>query len=403
MPRKLLIVGAGMACAYLLEDLSRQQHDYSITVIGEEAQVCYNRVLLSNVLCGESGESDLEMLDKGREGIQFTSSTTVEKIETHARCVTTTRGEQFYYDRLVLATGSSVARPTVDCSGVKGVEEFRTLEDARHLRSLRGAGKRAVVLGGGLLGLEAAHGLNGLGFETTVLHRNAVPMNRQLDTAGGHQLQLALEARGIYFELGASIKKLQTGNQQIQGIELNSGKRLPCDLLLFATGIIPNTQLALKSGIDCSRGVLVDDYLRSSQPGIYALGECCQHGDYQFGLIAPIRQQAKVLAQQLCGTPDQGFSVEDYPTQLKISGVEIYRAGELDDKAEQLILHDEVNGIYRRLVIRDDRLVGAVLVGDKRGGTWYSELIAEQRALGGLRNGLMFGRDVSEAMLASAA
>ncbi|WP_167854879.1 NAD(P)/FAD-dependent oxidoreductase [Mangrovimicrobium sediminis] len=416
MRRKLVIVGAGMAAAYVLQELAQLEHDLDVTVIGDETEACYNRVLLSNVLAGENSEADLAMLEPAMlepampetdspetdspGTVQFVTGTRVSAIDTDARTARCADGSEHPFDALVFATGAGVARPGVDCSGIIGVEVFRTLRDARELRALPARGRRALVVGAGLLGLEAAHGLNELGFDTRVLHRNPVIMNRQLDTEGGAQLQRDLEARGIHFDLGVQIAGVAADdNGRLCGVTLDNGERLPADLLLFATGITPNIELAAQAGIATARGIRVDERLRTSAPGVYALGECSQFGEHCFGLVAPIREQAAVLAAQLAGVQHPPFCLQDYPTQLKISGVEIYRAGELDDAAEQLVLRG--NGVYRRLVLRDNRLVGAVLVGDKRGGTWYSELISGGGEIGALRAGLIFGRDVSEALAAA--
>lgn len=397
MAERLVIVGAGMATAYLLQELGKRHHAMAVTVIGEERQACYNRVLLSHVLSGENSEADLRMLRRGGEP-ELVTGTRVTAIDTAGRRVLCDDGREFDYQRLVIATGASVARPALDCEGIAGVEVFRTLQDARHLRQIPVGGSRAIVVGGGLLGLEAAHGLNELGFNTAVLHRNRWLMNRQLDEAGGACLQRALEHRGIDFYLDASVAELHSESGRLTAVSLDDGRKLPCELLLFATGIAPNAGLARHCGIDTRRGVLVDAFMRTSADGVYALGECCQFGRHCFGLVAPIRAHAAVLARVLCHETGPGFEIEDWPTQLKISGIEIYCAGELEGESEQLVLTDRARRVYRRLAVRDGRLVGAVLVGDKRGGTWYSELIHDKRDIAGLRQGLMFGREVAEAL-----
>ncbi len=410
MSGRLLIVGAGMAAAYLLQELAKRPHRLQVTVVGEEAEACYNRVLLSNVLSGENSETDLDMLatapasDDGNVAAapRIITGRRITHIDSKLGVATTDDGERLAYDALVFATGANVARPPVDCTGVGGVREFRTVADTRELRALEATGRSAVVVGGGLLGLEAAHGLNALGFHTRVLHRNPVIMNRQLDAEGGRQLQRDLEERGLHFKLGAQIAALDTDTEgHIRGIQLDDGSSLACDLLLFATGITPNIALAQASGLATERGILVDEHLRCSEPGIYALGECSQFGDTCFGLVAPIREQAAVLAAQLGGESPAPFRLQDYPTQLKISGVEIYRAGELDDASEQILVHG--SGVYRRLVIRNDRLIGAVLVGDKRGGTWYSDLISQGRDISSIRSSLAFGREESASQSAAVA
>jgi len=402
MAARLVIVGAGMAAAYLLQELERQPHDLEIIVIGDELEACYNRVLLSNVLAGENTESDLEMLNPfPGAATQIVTGTRALTIDSSAHTVSCDNGSDYYFDKLVIATGARVARPTVDLSGIDGVRIFRTLRDVRELRALAGHGRNAVVLGAGLLGLEAAHGLNSLGFATRVVHRNPVIMNRQLDIEGGALLQRDLEERGIGFQLNSQLAALETDAAgHVRAVHLDSDERLECDLLVLATGIVPATALATESGIATDRGILVDEYLHTSVPEIYAIGECSQFGDTCFGLVAPIREQASVLAANLAGKTVLPFRLRDYPTQLKISGVEIYRAGELDDEAEQLVLRGK--GVYRRLVVRDNRLVGAVLVGDKRGGNWYSQLISEGRDIESLRDRLMFGRAVREAVAMAA-
>lgn len=402
MKRNLLIVGAGMATAYLLQELSRRPNDLDITVIGEESEACYNRVLLSNVLAGENSESDLEMLDTGPSGIsKMVTGSRVVSIDSTTRTAHCANGNRYHFDMLVLATGAEVVRPPLDCSGITGVRVFRTLNDARELRALPADGGGAVVVGAGLLGLEAAHGLNGMGFVTHVVHRNPVIMNRQLDAEGSAQLQQSLSQRGINFHLSTQVVALEAdAGGKLCAVQVDNGDRLDCKLLLFASGIVPSTALAETAGVVTDRGIVVDEYLLTSAPGIYAIGECSQFANTCFGLVAPIREQAAVLAARLAGEPHAPFRLQDYPTQLKISGIEIYRAGELDDDAEQLVLRSE--GIYRRLVVRGNRLVGAVLVGDRRGGTWYSELISNGSDIDALRTRLVFGRDLGGALAAVA-
>lgn len=396
MTQRLLIIGAGMATAYLLQELQNLQHDFAITVVGDEADACYNRVLLSNVLSGEKIEADTNMLT-ATSAVEFVTGTRITAINLTSHCASADNGRTFSYDKLVMATGARVTMPSIDGVDVHGVSVFRTLEDTRELQRLATTGGRAVVVGGGLLGLEAAHGLSHLGFDATVLHRQPYLMNRQLDQEGGRQLQRALQARGVSFYLNASVAAVRSRAGKLTGIHLDDGNALPCNLLLFATGITPNTELAASAGIHRERGITVDARLRTSDKNTFALGECCQFGGHCFGLVAPIRAQAQVLAHELVGMDCGDFSVEDWPTQLKISGIDIYRAGELNLDAEQLVLRDTASGTYRRLIIRDNRLIGAVLVGDKRGGTWYAELIGNRTNISALRPILMFGREAIEA------
>ena len=226
--------------------------------------------------------------------------------------------------------------------------------------------------------------------------------NRQLDAEGGNLLRITMERSGIAFRLQTSVTALQTPIEKLSAITLDNGEELPCDLLVLATGIEPNAALARAAGIASERGVLVDKYLQTSDEHCFALGECSQLGQHCVGLVAPIKLQAQVLSQRLLGAPGPEFVIEDWPTQLKISGVEIFSAGALHAIGDELVLRDDSAGIYRRLVLCGDRLVSAVLVGDKREGTWYADLIRTTADISQYRSGLMFGKDVSEAMQLSA-
>jgi nitrite reductase (NADH) large subunit len=397
----LVIVGAGMATAYLLRELARHEHAFRITVIGDEPEVCYNRVMLSGVLAGDSTEADLGMFEAGdgSQALDFITATRVESVDLAKRTLCTDSGQQLVYDRLVMATGAGVACPPGIDVELPGVEELRTLQDTRRLRELCAAGSRAVVLGGGLLGLEAAHGLNSLGFSTTVVHRRGHLMNRQLDEEGGCLLRRKMEATGVQFVLDAEVESLHSVNDSLTGLTLGDGQCLPSDILVIATGIAPRTDLARQAGLAVERGVLVDEYMRSSDAHCYALGECSQLGQQCFGLVAPIVAQAKVLARQLLGIEGEAYVVEDWPTQLKISGIDIFSAGDPGAAGDELVMRDAGAGVYRRLVLREGRLVSAVLVGDKHEGSWYRELISSAQDISGIRSTLMFGRKVSESML----
>ncbi len=402
MKSRLVIVGAGMASAYLLQELARREHGFDITLIGDEAEACYNRVLLSGLLAGDNAEGDLllagpEIANRVLTGVRVTG------VDPAARQVQCAGSAPVAFDHLVFATGARVARPNLPCGELDGLEVLRTLADARRLRDRAGRGAEALVVGAGLLGLEAAHGLNELGFATTILHRNDWPMNRQLDREGGACLQGQLERRGLRFCCGTTLQAVHSECGTVRGARLADGTELSCDLLLFATGITPNAGLARAAGLAVQRGISVDAHLRTSRPQVYALGECCQIGGHCFGLVAPVREQAAVLAATLLEEPGPGFVVSDWPTQLKISGTAIFSAGKLVEDAEQLVLRDTGAGVYRRLVIRDNRLLGAVLVGDQTGGTWYAELIRSGQDVAQLRSGLMFGRNVAEALQPQAA
>ncbi|MEM1154418.1 MAG: FAD-dependent oxidoreductase [Pseudomonadota bacterium] len=397
---RLLVIGAGMAAAYLLQELGAEAESFDITIVGDEDAACYNRVLLSSFLAGDSAADELQMLDDNAclSSVRFLEKTRVVAIDPQLRSVELDDGARLSYDQLVIATGASVAKPEVAHTTLKGVEAFRTLADANNLRARASAGAHAVVVGGGLLGLEAAHGLNALGFMTTVVHRQPRLMNRQLDDDGAVQLERTLSERGLHFRLGAEVVELKSEGDRLTAAVLQNGDVLPCELLLFATGIQPNIDLARLAGLDTANGILIDCNMKTSAPDVFALGECSQLEEHCFGLAAPVREQAKVLAKELVGAAHAGFFARNYPTQLKISGIEIFSAGDPGAAGESLYLRDEQRGIYRHLVLRDDRLVAAVLVGDKRGGTWYSELISKRINVSAFRGALMFGRSASESM-----
>ncbi|MFK7976096.1 MAG: NAD(P)/FAD-dependent oxidoreductase [Halioglobus sp.] len=392
MKERLLIIGAGMASAYLLQELQQYSHDLDITLVGEEEQGCYNRVLLSSVLAGEKQIEDLTMLDcETSQNINRISGLKIERINTTNKVAVSHLGTQYAYDKLVLATGSRVALPPIANLHLEGIEVFRSIEDTLHLQSLESKHRSAIVVGGGLLGLEAAHGLNAQGFATTVVHRNPHLMNRQLDSRGSELLETLLTKKGIGFHLATEISQLHHCDRKINAVSLTNGDYLACDLLLFATGIEPNTTLAKESNISVDKGIPVTAAMESSAPHIYALGECSQMGKECFGLVAPIRAQATVLARQLAGLEAGEYTSEKWPTTLKISGIDIFSAGTLDENAQSIVLNAPSLGIYRRLVIEDNRLIGAVLVGDKRHGGWYSELIKQQADISNVRSTLMFG------------
>lgn len=397
MAKRLLVVGAGMATAFLLRELDRLEHGYAVTVIGDEPRACYNRVLLSSMLAGEVTEPELDMLP-GNCAATLITGTRVERIDTAARCVHCDDGSELAYDTLVIATGSSVATPDIALRPADNLHVVRTIADVNRLRSLPGNG-RAVVLGGGLLGLEAAAGLNKLGFETVVLHRNSTLMNRQLDAEGGACLRRMLEERGIHIITGVSPLSLRYGaDGLLTGVELDSGEAIDCDLLVIATGIRPRASLASDLACAYEKGILVDARMETSVPGVFALGECCQFGNETFGLVAPVRQQAEVLARTLCGETGSVFEMSDWPVQLKISDIDIFRVGDIGADAEQIVVSDPENGVYRRLALRSDRVVGAILVGDSRGSNWYTSLVRERDNVATLRPGLMFGREVALAL-----
>lgn len=393
--KKLLIVGCGMATARLLQELVRLGSDHRIEVIGEEPSPGYNRILLSSLLAGEHDEDELPLLARGwyaQHGIALRTGERVCAVDTVRRTVLTSSGRISHWDQLIFATGSLPNWPYIPGLDTGNVLGFRSLQDLEQIRAIVQPGQPALVLGGGLLGLEAASGMNGLGLDVTVLQRQEWLMNRQLDRPAAAVLQRALEQRGIKFRLGATPAQVHSQGGNIRGITLDDGSRLPATLLLLAIGVSPNITVAQAAGLSCDQGILVDGRLRTSQPGIYALGECCQLGAAVFGLVAPVYAQAAVLAAHLCGDPHASYCPADDPVQLKIAGIHVETAGGQlpDSEGECQILSDPARGIYRRLNFRDGRLDGYLLVGDKSGAASYRVQLQTAQTLDDSRPWLMF-------------
>jgi len=399
---RLVIIGSGMAAARLLEILAERGSAFAITVIGAEMQPSYNRILLSSVLCGDNSEGDLPLLTESwyrQQGVALITGGPAVNVDPWGRWVTTRSGRCIPWDKLVFATGSRAHIPDIPGVCAEGVLGFRGLADLDTIRRRAGAGGPAVVVGGGLLGLEAAHGLNALGMEVTLVHRQPLLMNRQLDGEAAEQLRELLARRGIRFALGASPRAVTSDGQRATGVALDDGRCLAAELVLFAAGIDANTELAAAAGIPCDRAIVADPLLRTGVDGIFALGECCQIDGRTFGLVAPVWQQAEVLAAVLDNQPTPGYCHREVATQLKVSGVDLYAAGAMPfpEGAHSLVLRDRQRGIYRRLVISGNRLVGAILLGDRSAGNWYGELIDSGADISGIRSRIMFGPEFCRA------
>lgn len=385
--RNLLVVGNGMAATRLLEELLRRAPKrYRITVVGAEPEPGYNRVLLSPLLAGDSSESEVITHDRDwyrERGITLHCGDPVTALCTRTRMAHTASGRELAWDRLVLATGARAARPALPGIQLGNVIGLRTLADARWLGQRALQGGRAIVAGGGLLGLEAACALQSRGMQVTVLQRGPWLMNRQLDAEAGVLLAERLAGRGVLSRCGARMAAL-LGAGAVSAVELEDGSRLGCELVVLAAGIEPETELARSAGLACERGICVDPWLRSSVEDVHALGECCQIGQELFGLVAPVYRQAQVLAAVLSGESVAGYRSDPAPTRLKVSGLEVFSAGEVAGagEARSLAWRDPVAGHYRRLWIRAGRLVGAVLLGDTRDGNRYFDRIQAAEPVG---------------------
>ena len=396
MSEPLVIVGNGMAAARLVDELAKTALGrYAIAVIGDEPRLAYNRVLLSSVLAGETASHDIELKPAAwwrDRGVTLKYGCMATEIDVGRRELKIANDESIGFSRLVLATGSSPLRLNVAGADLAGVHTFRDSRDVDQLLALGAAKKRVVVVGGGLLGLEAAYGLAKAGASVTLLHLTDRLMERQLDAPAAQLLKLLVERKGIRILLNASTARLH-GESRVEGVELTDGRRIDAEAVVFAAGIRPNVSLAKEAGIPVNRGIVVDDHLRTGQQDIFALGECAEHRGICYGLVEPAYEQAGVLARHLAGrTAAYGGSV--VATNLKVSGVGVFSAGDFTgaDGSEAVVLNDPGHGTYKKLVISERRLTGAVLVGDTADALWYLELIRSREPIAGIRNRMMFGR-----------
>lgn len=399
MSEPLVIVGNGMAAARLVDELAKAALGrYAIAVIGDEPRLAYNRVLLSSVLAGETASHDIELRPASwwrDRGVTLKYGCVATEVDVGRRELKIANEESIEFSKLVLATGSSALRLNVAGADLQGVHTFRDTRDVDLLLTLAAQKKRVVVVGGGLLGLEAAYGLAKAGAPVTLIHLMDRLMERQLDAPAGSLLKSLVEAKGIKVMLNANTARLH-GEKRVEGVELVDGRRLDADAVIFAAGIRPNVALAKEAGIAVGRGIVVDDHLQTGTPDIFALGECAEHRGICYGLVEPAYEQARVLAQHLAGrSASYGGSVVS--TNLKVSGVSVFSAGDFlgADGSEAIVLSDAKRGRYKKLVIAEGRLTGAVLIGDTGDALWYLELIRGRKPIAGIRADMMFGRSLA--------
>lgn len=405
MGEPLVIIGNGMAAARLVEELGKAALGrYAIAVIGAEPRLAYNRVLLSSVLAGETASHEIELRpaawwrDRGVT-VQYGSAAT--EIDVGRREVKIAGEESVAFEKLVLATGSTALRLNVPGAGLAGVHTFRDSRDVDLLLTLAASKRRVVVVGGGLLGLEAAYGLAKAGASVTLVHLMERLMERQLDAPAAALLKSLVESRGIRVLLDADTARIH-GETRVEAIELADGRRIAADAVVFAAGIRPNVALAKDAGLAVNRGIVVDDVMQTSASGIFALGECAEHRGICYGLVEPAYEQARVLARHLAG---QGgaYMGSVVATNLKVSGVGVFSAGDFlgSEGSESIVLSDLRQGTYRKLVIADGCLTGAVLVGDVADALWYLELIRSRQPVARIRTAMMFGRLLADRAVAA--
>jgi len=396
---KLVMVGNGMAGIRALEELLKLAPDlYDITVFGAEPHGNYNRILLSPVLAGEMTIRDIMLNDVGwyaQNGITLHLNKTVTQIDRVRRKVIAADGSEAGYDRLLLATGSNPVMLPVPGIDLPGVIAYRDIKDTDDMIEAASRYRHAVVIGGGLLGLEAANGLKLRGMDVTVVHLMPWLMERQLDKTAAQMLQASLEAKGLKFLLEKQTAELVAGESgRVSAIKFKDGETLPADLVVMAVGIRPNTGLAEAAGLHCERGVVVNDTMQTYDPRIYAVGECVSHRGVAYGLVAPLFEQAKVCANHLAQFGISRYTGSVTSTKLKVTGIDLFSAGDFigGADAEEIVLSDPSAGVYKKLVIKDDKIAGGVLYGDTTDGSWYFQLLRNGQNIRELRSQLMFGQ-----------
>ena len=395
---QVVVVGAGPAGARCAEMLAPS---CSVTLIGAEPALPYNRVALSKFLSGEIEEA--ELVTHGAQhlanlGVTYRPGTRVAGIDRAERTLVTDAGDVVGYDRLVLALGAHAFRLPLPGANLPGVSMYRTLNEVRTMLATAALGGAAVVIGGGLLGLEAAYGLARRGMRVTVVHAVDRLMERQLDAAAARLLARRLAGQGIALVLSGSTAAIE-GDDMVTGVRLKDGGVIAAGMVVMAVGIRPETALARDAGLMVARGIVVDDAMRSSDPAISAIGECAEHNGMCCGLVAPALAQAAVAARVIAGE-DVAYVAEPDATALKVAGAGVWSAGEIEG-TETIVYHDPDGGEYRKFVLREDRLVGAMLYGETGDAPWYQSLIAQGSVVSGLRSALAFGVAYAPAMEAA--
>lgn len=397
---KLVVIGNGMAGMRVVEELLKISPDiYDITVFGDEPYPNYNRIMLSPVLANEQTIDDIILNTRewyAEHNITLHTDARVNKIDRVNRVVTAENGTTAAYDRLLIATGSKPFMPAIPGKELDGVLGYRDIKDTNDMIAAAKKYKHAVVIGGGLLGLEAANGLKIQGMDVTVIHRNEWLLEKQLDKTAGIMLQKSLEAKGLKFHLKTNTEAI-VGNDagRVSAVKFKEGFEIPADLVVFAVGIRPNYALAESAGIHCDKGIVVNDTMQTFDPRVYAVGECVSHRGLSYGLVAPLFEMAKVCATHLANFGIGSYKGSVTSTKLKVTGIDLFSAGDFTggDDTEEIVLHDAVGGVYKKLVIKDDKIIGSVLYGDTADGAWYFQMLRDGKQIHEIRDHLMFGQD----------
>ncbi len=405
MKEKLVLIGNGMAGMKTIDELLKLAPDkYDITVFGAEPYGNYNRIMLSPVLAGDKAIDQIIIHDLQwyqDNNITLHTGKTVTEVDRDNCTVTADDGTVENYDQLILATGSNPVMLPLPGINLKGVISFRDINDVNTMVEAAKTHKKAIVIGGGLLGIEAANGLMIQGMDVSVVHRSNTLMSQQLDQTAADLMLADLEEKGLHFLMEHSTVEL-IGNERVEKVRFKDNSVVEADLVVMAVGIRPNIKLAQDSGIACERGILVDDTLKTYSKNIYAVGECVQHRNQTFGLVAPLYEQAKVCAAHLANMGTTKYVSSATATKLKVTGINLFSAGDFigDETSEILVYQDPTRSIYKKLVLKQNKIIGTVLYGDTTDGNWYFSLLGQQQDISAIREDILFGQhQVDEATL----
>jgi nitrite reductase (NADH) large subunit len=397
MKQKLVLIGNGMAGMRTVDELLKLAPDkFDITVFGAEPHGNYNRIMLSPVLAGDKTIDEIITHDLAwyeQNNITLHTDAKVTHIDRLNKHVETDTGITASYDKLLIATGSNPFMLPLPGADLEGVISFRDIRDVDTMIDTAKQYKKAVVIGGGLLGLEAANGLKIRGMDVTVVHLSSTLMNQQLDQTSAELMREELEVSGLNFLMEHQTEAL-IGEQRVEKIRFKNGTEIDADLVVMAVGVRPNIELAKSSGLQCERGILVDDTLQTYSPNIYAVGECVQHRKQTFGLVAPLYEQAKVCANHLAEMGIAHYLTAPTATKLKVTGINLFSAGDFigDEESESLIYADPARYVYKKLVLKENKIIGVVLYGDTHDGNWYFSLLNEQQDISAMREFILFGQ-----------